>query len=223
MNNTNNNNAIIDRKKNPDKNLSNLSVVDNSYHSNYNFSSHANTKNNMSNTFFEDNKELGNLDEEAFKKGLSNWNREDWSWFTFVYKEGMTHSEHLQILSDSKDINKIGPGRVPSTMLYAFDEGVIVGRVSIRHELNDFLLLRGGHIRYAVNEIHRKKGYGKEILNGALEYCKNHLKLEKVLITCSEDNNASVRMIENVSGKLENTLDDPESGERVRRYWLELV
>jgi len=70
LNNTNNNNAIIDRKKNPDKNLSNLSVVDNSYHSNFNFSSHANTKNNMSNTFFEDNKELGNLDEVQKLKKL---------------------------------------------------------------------------------------------------------------------------------------------------------
>ncbi|EQC45597.1 GNAT family N-acetyltransferase [Bacteriovorax sp. Seq25_V] len=168
-------------------------------------------------------RELGTLDEGAFKKGLSHWNREDWTWFTFEYKEGMTHSEHLQALADARDPNKIAPGRVPATMLYAFIDGEIVGRVSIRHELNDFLLQRGGHIGYAVNEIYRKKGYGQEILAGAIEFCRKQLGLDRVLITCSAKNTPSVRMIEKAGGVLENVVHDPDTGDEVNRYWVSLA
>lgn len=40
----------------------------------------------------------------------------------------------------------VPPNRVPATFLVAAVDGTLVGRVSIRHELDDFLANFGGHI-----------------------------------------------------------------------------
>lgn len=50
------------------------------------------------------------------------------------------------------------PGRVSHTMLYGFLNGKIIGRVSVRHQLNEHLRKRGGHIGYAVAKNFRRKG-----------------------------------------------------------------
>lgn len=50
-------------------------------------------------------------------------------------------------------------GFVPYTMFYALDIDTdsIVGQVSVRHELNDYLKFRGGNIGYYVCPNQRKK------------------------------------------------------------------
>jgi predicted acetyltransferase len=58
--------------------------------------------------------------------------------------------------------------RVPATFLVADVDGAIVGRVSIRHELNDHLTHFGGHIGYGVRPAHRRRGYATEILRQSL-------------------------------------------------------
>lgn len=174
-------------------------------------------------------RELTTDDEQAFREGLKDWVGEDPEWYSFVWTKEMTHSEHLQVLKDQKDKNKIPSHRVPSTMLYGFvtvaehgkSKEVIVGRLSIRHELNDFLFQRGGHVGYAVSPKHRQKGYATEILRQGLQCCKD-LGLTKILITCSDSNVASQKIIEKLGGCLENKLFDEEKNEFLRRYWLEL-
>jgi len=44
--------------------------------------------------------------------------------------------------------------------------------------------------------------------------------VQRVLVTCGENNAASRKVIEKCGGVLENIIDT-EDGERVRRYWLE--
>lgn len=99
--------------------------------------------------------------------------------------------------------------------------GKIVGRVSLRHELNDFLLREGGHIGYGVVPSERRKGYAKEILRQTLELA-SRLGIKRVLLTCDDNNEGSSRTIEAHAGKLENKILEPGMSVAKRRYWIDL-
>jgi predicted acetyltransferase len=142
--------------------------------------------------------------------------------FLLMYEPGMNWTEFIRIHEDFR--NGLAPeGMVTANFLLAEDHGEIVGRVSIRHSLNDFLFNYGGHIGYAVRPQFRRKGYATEILKQALEFCRG-LGLEKVLVTCNDSNEPSAKTIEKCGGRLENKVTEQlESGERlVRRYWIDL-
>jgi predicted acetyltransferase len=111
------------------------------------------------------------------------------------------------------------PGRlVPSTFLLAELDGEVVGRTSIRHELNDFLRHEGGHIGYGVLAQHRRQGHATEILRQSLGIARGW-GIDRVLITCDDDNVGSATIIERAGGVLEDVVDN-ESGTRTRRYWI---
>ncbi len=115
-------------------------------------------------------------------------------------------------------------GFVKSTTLWLIDNETFIGQVNIRHELTDYLLNYGGNIGYAIRYSKSSKGYGTKILSMALKYCKNVLNLKKVLITCDDCNVASIKVIENNGGILENKVkNNLERGKVItRRYWIEL-
>ena len=160
-------------------------------------------------------------DESAFLTGLKEWEGEDTAWFTFTWKEGMPFSEHIARLENDAMGIGLEEGRVPHTMLYGFLDGQIVGRCSIRHELNERLLTRGGNIGYAVAPRFRKRGFGSQLFKAGLSYI-NQLGREKVLLTCAPSNAASAAMIEGNGGVLENEVFVEEDGEILRRYWIDL-
>jgi predicted acetyltransferase len=107
---------------------------------------------------------------------------------------------------------------VASTFLLAEVDGELVGRSSIRHELNDFLRHEGGHIGYCVLPPHRRRGYATEILRQSLEVAHGH-GIDPVLVTCDDDNVGSATVIERAGGILEDTVVN-ESGGLTRRYWI---
>lgn len=115
----------------------------------------------------------------------------------------------------------LDPGRVPNTFLFAEVGGELVGRVSIQHDLNDYLATVGGHIGYAVRPADRRRGYARSILRQSLQRAKN-LGLDQVLITCDDDNVASARLIESFGGILENVIT-PDDSSPTRRYWIDLT
>jgi predicted acetyltransferase len=114
----------------------------------------------------------------------------------------------------------IPPEHVPCTMLTAFNsDGSLVGRVSIRHELNERLLQIGGHIGYAVVPKHRRVGYATAILKESLNYVRNHLpNIQRILVTCDAGNTGSKKTIERNGGILENTIT--YEGKEKFRYWI---
>jgi predicted acetyltransferase len=130
----------------------------------------------------------------------------------------MTWAAYLQKRERDRRGVDIPPGWVPSTFLVADDGGELVGRVSIRHELNEFLASLGGHIGYGVRPAFRRRGYASEILRQALVIARS-LGIEGVLVTCDEDNVASRAVIERLGGMLEDVRPDPEGAPK-RRYWF---
>ena len=54
---------------------------------------------------------------------------------------------------------------VKGSTYWAIDEGQVIGRIGIRHELNDFLRTIGGHIGYIVRPSRRRKGVATKMLN----------------------------------------------------------
>lgn len=163
-------------------------------------------------------RELNEHDEAAFLAGLKDWEGEDLTWYSFEWGPGVTYSGMIKRLAERKQGLNIPAEHVPSTMLYAFVNGEIVGRISIRHKLNEQLLKRGGHIGYAVSPRHRKKGYATEIVRQCLPHLRA-LKINPILITCAEDNLPSRKIIEGIGGKVENRIWDDEDEEWILRFW----
>ena len=112
-------------------------------------------------------------------------------------------------------------GRVPSTQWVYLHGGEIVGMLDIRHELNDDLAQYGGHIGYSVHPGHRRRGYASAMLRDALAHCRA-LGLERVLITCDADNEASRRTILKNGGTYESTVHEPGEDMGTERYWIAL-
>ena len=57
------------------------------------------------------------------------------------------------------------------------------------------------------------------MLKLALEKCKL-LHIEKVLVTCREENIGSAKVIENNNGIYENSFTNTKDGKTYRRYWI---
>ena len=110
-------------------------------------------------------------------------------------------------------------GRVPADFLVAEVDGVVVGRVSVRHRLTPFLLAEGGHVGYAVGRAHRRRGHATEMLRQAVERLAA-TGVERVLVTCDDDNVASARTIEANGGVLEDVVAVGPGRPPKRRYWI---
>lgn len=129
--------------------------------------------------------------------------------------------EHLKNLETKETCGK---DMVPSTLYVGIDtdRNKIIGFINLRHHINHPILsLWGGHIGYSIVPFERAKGYGTEILRQMLKIVKQEYKLDRVLITCNEDNIASERIIINNGGVYDVTVNDSDNN-RVKRYWIDL-
>jgi predicted acetyltransferase len=104
-------------------------------------------------------------------------------------------------------------GIVPSTTLWYVDGDEYLGRLSIRHELTEFLLEQGGHIGYDVRPSARRRGHATAMLKAALPVT-HALGIDPVLVTCDVDNVASRKVIEAGGG----VLEDERVGKL--RFWV---
>jgi predicted acetyltransferase len=110
-------------------------------------------------------------------------------------------------------------GRVHSDYWWITEGETVLGSIALRHELNDFLLDAGGHIGYSVRPSARRRGLASYALGLVLQHARKR-GLERVLITCDVDNEASHRTILHHGGVLEDVRDT--SIGTVRRLWIGL-
>jgi predicted acetyltransferase len=139
--------------------------------------------------------------------------------FAFDFASGDGFAKWLDLISAHRSGQNVPPGWVPSTFELAVVEGKVAGRLSVRHALNDFLLQRGGHIGYGVLPAFRRRGIGKRMLQRGLQITAT-LGIERVLVTCDEDNAASRRIIEGAGGVYESSHVDAGTPVCTRRYWF---
>jgi len=157
-------------------------------------------------------------DETAFLAGHSEMAAEGFT-FGLRLERGMSWPEYLRVLDDHRLGLNMPEGYVPSTFLVADVDGQIVGRTSIRHELNDRLAREGGHVGYGVLRAHRRRGYATEILGHSLIIARS-LGIDRVLVTCDDDNVGSIAVIESHGGKLDSIIELEPSSPSHRRYWI---
>ena len=124
----------------------------------------------------------------------------------------------IQLIDFSRGKN-LPNGYVPATMYWLIDNDEVIGRVQIRHVLNDYLLNYGGHIGYYIKPSKRRMGYGRKILKLSLIEAKK-IGLKKVLLTCDEGNIGSQKIIESCGGVLKNIIKQTSDKPLTRRYWL---
>ncbi|HUG85811.1 MAG TPA: GNAT family N-acetyltransferase [Euzebya sp.] len=157
-------------------------------------------------------------DEAQFAAAHRQVEEEDGYVFGLWYRPGLHWPDYLAAMAAQRRGHQLAPGRVPATFLVADVGGVIVGRTSIRHELNDFLQREGGHIGYVVRPAHRRRGYATEILRQSVVIARA-AGVDDVLVTCDDGNVASAKVIERCGGVLESVVPTAH-GPPKRRYWI---
>lgn len=108
--------------------------------------------------------------------------------------DGMVHSDYLWVTDGVRD--------------------EVIGFLALRHELNDWLLEEGGHIGYSIRPSRRREGHATRALGLGVRRAAE-LGIERVLVTCDDDNLASARTIELNGGVCEDTRHGK------RRYWID--
>lgn len=133
------------------------------------------------------------------------------------FLENYLHPESYFALPDGTQVE-----RIPQTNLWYVDGDEFIGRVSIRHYLDDGLLNHGGHIAYSIRQKHQGKGHATEMVRQSLEFCKNDLNLDKILVVIDKDNIPSIKLTEKLGGVLEDSRICPYDSVEINRYWIPL-
>jgi predicted acetyltransferase len=104
--------------------------------------------------------------ESSVLEAISEFQKENAATLEWYYRHTETFSRYVEDLLNRRNMRteKI----VPESIFWAIKDNIFVGRISIRHELNENLRKLGGHIGYEVRPSYRKQGIASEMLKSAL-------------------------------------------------------
>ena len=130
----------------------------------------------------------------------------------------------LAFVEAGKYPENVPEGMVPATQyIYVREEDRrVLGMLQIRHTLNDYTEQYAGHIGYSVRPAERRNGYASRILRDALPLCRA-IGLERVLVCCKVENEASRKVILKNGGVYDATVTEPRRGVALERYWIDLT
>lgn len=113
--------------------------------------------------------------------------------------------------------------RVPAETYFLVRENDnrIVGMINIRYNLNERLLLNGGHIGYSIRPTERRKGYNKINLYLGLKRL-DELNVETALLDCVKSNIGSSKTMLALGAKKYNEIYNEDYGEVVEKYKIDI-
>ncbi|MFW1586349.1 GNAT family N-acetyltransferase [Vibrio parahaemolyticus] len=140
------------------------------------------------------------------------------------FDSGITKYENVELnpeaylsglVERSKATSELPNGYLPSTTYYCISNSEILGAIRVRTGTNANVENVIGHVGYETKPSVRGKG----VASFLLVWVRDHVVTDSVIVTCSIDNPASQKVIENCGGEyLGNYTDDNEG--TVRRYRL---
>lgn len=104
---------------------------------------------------------------------------------------------------------------VPSTVYWYISGDFYLGTLVIRHRLTAELTRMGGNVGYHVVAPWRRQGHATRMLADGLTQCQR-LGLDRVLLTCAVDNEASRKVILANGGVPDDRVDEED------RFWISL-
>jgi predicted acetyltransferase len=158
-------------------------------------------------------------DERSFMDAVDEFRQDDPWDFALGFDESMSFSEYVLKNDQWARGEALPVGFVPASFLVGVVDSIIVGRLSLRHELNEFLSKIGGHIGYGVRPSHRRRGYATAMLTQSLPLAAK-VGIKRALLTCDVENTGSRLVIERCGGVLESVTSDPSLEIQKRRYWI---
>ena len=129
--------------------------------------------------------------------------------------------EMIKRLKDRRIGKNINKRDVPATVYWIIEHNEVIGTMDLRHTLNKDYSERLGHIAYYVKPEMRNKGYATKALKLALnKYNKKYMN--EILITCFEDNIASIKVITNNGGILKDKVFDKANQKVINKYIIKI-
>lgn len=155
---------------------------------------------------------------ETVLRGLRELRDEGLPWHVAVDLTAIERDFAAFVANKLADVHSV----IPATHLWAIADDEFVGRLSIRHALNDALRIEGGHIGYDTVPSRRGRGVATEMLRQALPIART-LGLTSVLVTCDDTNTRSIRVIERNGGTLVETKELAANRPLKRYYVIDLT
>jgi predicted acetyltransferase len=121
----------------------------------------------------------------------------------------------------ASEVTPQAEGLVTETTHWGTIGNQVVGRIALRHVLNENLKEFGGHIGYEVHPLFRRQGVAKEMLRKLLLTSKAQ-EIGRILLTCSPDNLGSNKTIQANGGTLTKTAYVEKWKRDTNYYWIDL-
>ena len=136
-----------------------------------------------------------------------------------LIREEENYDDFLLRIKNRRKGKLLSKRDVPATIYFIIENDEVIGTIDLRHLLNKDYFERLGHVAYYIKPELRNRGYATNALRLAKKkYYNKHIN--KILITCYNDNEASKKVILKNDGVFEKDIYDEKTGKTISRYYI---